>query len=148
MSTTNTNNITHKAPAAPAAPAYINITSLPLATGTMPAHFAISVPEVACAWGMQDLAECSVLLQSLLQAEGYVWSTPSTPAGECYNNARYLYVNNGEITYGTLYATYCDNTLTESSSYPRIRHTVICMDYFTEMRVRKYLESGVEYVQE
>lgn len=147
MSTNNTNttnNASHKAPAAPAAPSYIQITSLPLATGAMPTHFAISVPEVACAWGMQDCEECSVLLQELLQAEGYRWSDPDTPAGKCYSNARYLYVSNGELMYGTRHATY----LTEISGYYSTQHTGICMDYLTEKYVREYLESRAEYVQE
>ena len=139
MSTPNINN--------PAAPTHMQITGLPLNVGTMPAHFAISVPEVACAWRMQDLAECSVLLQQLLQAEGYTWST-ATVAGTYYPMARYLYVNNGAMSYGTRHGTYCDNIAGTAPWYPGIQHTVIRMEYLSEKYVREYLESRAEYAQD
>ena len=138
MNTPNINN--------PAAPAYMQITSLPLVASTMPAHFAISVPEVACAWDMQDLAECSVLLQQLLRAEGYTWK--SGDGGVYYPRARYLCVRNGEITYGTLHGTYCEHTAGTAPEYEGIQHTVICMEYLTEQSVREYLNSRAEYPQD
>ena len=135
MSTTN-NLASH---ASPTAPAYMQITSLPLNVGAMPAHFAISVPEVACAWDMQDLAECSVLLQQLLQAEGYTWECDEGDV--YYPGARYLYVNNGAMSYGTRHVTYCENTVGADSRNYIIRHTIICLDYLSAKYVREYLDS-------
>ena len=143
MSTTN-NLASH---ASPTAPAYMQITGLPLNVGAMPAHFAISVPEVACAWDMQDLAECSVLLQQLLQAEGYTWECDDVDSPS-YPGARYLYVSYGAMTYGTLHGTYCANIAGTVPCGYGAKRTGICMEYLSEKCVREYLESRAEYAQE